>query len=465
MRARKITLLVLLLLAVGAVFVLPRYVSEPWIAGEVKDKPATANAAPAYVSPSTAAEKTRYRQDSQSVLAQIIAIRDRLQDQHVDLWAEISFHLALQKIEDGDEQYSYGEYRVALDNYEQALSELTLLEELGRKKLETALTAGFEGVESLHVSLATAAGELAMAIAPNELDVQLLSARLKVLPRLAAQLEAGDRERAAGHLAEAEIVYQEAVSLDPRHQRAAASLTAVRKDIIESNFRLHMSHGFVALDNDDFVQAESAFRQAERVHPGNAAVEQALAHVETRKSRMLVTQQIGQAAELESREQWQQALNIYTALLEQDATLTEVKVKVISARVRAELDRRINDVLEDPLSLANPSVYRVAQATLNDARGILKPGEILRAQIAKLERALVAAVLPVQVVFQSDNLTKVTVFQVAELGWFEQTSLQLKPGRYVAAGTRKGFRDVRIEFTVTDEPLDGPIVVRCVESI
>ena len=71
------------------------------------------------------------------------------------------------------------------------------------------------------------------------------------------------------------------------------------------------------------------------------------------------------------------------------------------------------------------------------------------------------ALSPVNVTFQSDNLTAVTLYRVAELGQFVETSLVLKPGRYIVAGTRLGYRDVRVEFTITGEPLDAPIVVRC----
>ena len=85
---QKITLLVLVIVALGAVFLLPGYVSEPWIVGDIDGRSAAEDSSPSSVSPSTAAEKTRYRQESQSVLAQIIAIRDRLESQNVTIWAE-----------------------------------------------------------------------------------------------------------------------------------------------------------------------------------------------------------------------------------------------------------------------------------------------------------------------------------------------------------------------------------------
>jgi hypothetical protein len=164
-------------------------------------------------------------------------------------------------------------------------------------------------------------------------------------------------------------------------------------------------------------------------------------------------------------EEWKQALAVYELVLAQDSSLTEIKAKLIPVKARSDLDTKLNELNEDPLKLAEPAVYRRAQMTLNDALGIANPGNKLLEQVATLENLLKLAVSPVNVVFQSDNLTKVTLYRVAELGQFEQTSLVLKPGRYIAAGTRNGYRDVRVEFSITGEPMDGPIIVRCEETI
>ena len=110
----------MLILALGAVFLLPRFVSEPWFADDLEVNSAAVDSSPSSVSPSTAAELTRYRQQSQSVLAQIFAIRDRLESQNVAMWGEIEFRQALDNIESGDQQYGYGEYKAALDSYSSA---------------------------------------------------------------------------------------------------------------------------------------------------------------------------------------------------------------------------------------------------------------------------------------------------------------------------------------------------------
>jgi hypothetical protein len=462
---QKIILLVLAVIALATVFLLPVFVTGPWIAGDVDHDIPRQQSSAADVRPSTAAEKTRYRQESQVVLAQIIATRDRLTDMNVDQWAGPGFKLALQNIDTGDQQYSYGDYKESLASYEQALSQLTGLEELGNEKLAAALDDGMLAIESLNPVLAASSSELASAIAPDNVEAGKLAARLESLAALTEQLEAGDKAKAGGDLAAAQIAYQNAVAIDPAHQRAADALTAIKTEIVDSRFRGHMSRAYAALDNDDFETAQAAFNAAGTVYPGNAAVTRGLAQLENRNSQLSVNRQISRAGELESGEEWAQAVSIYESLLAQDASLAEVKVRLIPAKVRADLDRRLNEATEDPLGLSNRSLYQQAQVTLNDARGIPNPGEKLQGQIAALERQMKLSVSPVNVVFQSDNLTLVTLFKVKELGRFEQTSLTLRPGRYIAAGTRQGFRDVRVEFIITGEPLEEPIVVRCLEPV
>ena len=89
----------------------------------------------------------------------------------------------------------------------------------------------------------------------------------------------------------------------------------------------------------------------------------------------------------------------------------------------------------------------------------------INAQIDQLDKALQASQIPVAVIIQSDNLTQISVYKVANLGTLQQTSISLKPGLYIAAGQRAGYRDSRVEFEVSEQSPTGPIVVICSEKI
>ena len=83
----------------------------------------------------------------------------------------------------------------------------------------------------------------------------------------------------------------------------------------------------------------------------------------------------------------------------------------------------------------------------------------------ELSRLLKRAATPLQVQLVSDNATDVSVYKVGKLGTFETHELTLRPGKYVAVGSRPGYRDVRLEFLVGPEQEAKPIVIRCEEAI
>ena len=255
------------------------------------------------------------------------------------------------------------------------------------------------------------------------------------------------------------------MAIDGKHKKAADGLVATQRAITEQSFRRAMTRGFTALEQNRFPQATDAFNQAGNIYPGRQAVIQALSQVETQQSQLLVSQQMQQAGDLERQEQWQQALGIYQSLLQTDPSLTQAKVKTIPVTVRATLHNQLQAALADPLKLSNANAYQKGRRLLKDARGIANPGPVLSQQVADLDRYLSQSTIPVPVVLLSDSLTEVTLFRVAKLGTFEQTSVQLKPGHYIAAGSRNGYRDVRVEFTITGEPMEEPILVSCNEAI
>ena len=462
---QKITLVALGLVLAGTLFLLPHFVSGPWVAGDPEDLPAVPQASPSSVAPSTAAELTRYRQDSQGVLAEIVAVRDRLRASGVERWAAADFQQALDMVEAGDERYGYGEYAESLEQYRQARDRLTAIEDMGRQKLADALAAAAGAIESLNLNVAAASIELAAAIAPDDPQVQTLVARGATLEQVAAHIEAGDQALARDEYQAARTEYRQAVELDPAHQRAARSLRDAGSEVTASVFRGHMSRGFAALERGDYEGARAAFLEAGRIAPGDDAVARALAQVENREEAGFVSGELQRAADLEASERWAEAQSVYESLLAEDPSLTQAKVRLIPSRVRADLDQRLREYIDEPLLLSSEAGYRAAQVALEDARGIPDPGERLRAQIDRLDTLIRRADSPVDVVFRSDNQTHVVVFRIADLGQFEQKSLRLRPGKYVAAGTRQGFRDVRVEFTVTGEATQAPVIVRCEEPV
>lgn len=453
------------LVLVGTVFLLPRFVTEPWVVGGAENLPRIPEASSSTVAPSTAAELTRYRQESQAVLAEIVAIRDRLLERSVESWAEAEFGQATDMIEAGDERYAYGDYEASLEQFRLARIRLGEIETMGQQKLAQAIADAEAAIESLNPNAASTSIELAVTIAPQDSQTQELATRVEDLARVAAHIEAGDEALARDDPQAAQAEFRQAVDLDPKHRRAAKSLALAKTEVSASAFRSQMSRGFAALEGKDYDGARSAFLKAGEIQPGNVSVETALAQVENLESGSVVRNELEQAADLEAREQWREAVSIYERLLDEDPSLVDARARLIPAKVRADLDEQLSAYIEEPLRLSGEAEYRAAQGVLENAKGIANPGQRLSEQVARLDSLLQVANSAVDVVFRSDNQTHVVLFRVADLGRFQQLSLKLRPGKYVAAGTRSGYRDVRVEFTVTGEPLQEPIAVSCEEPV
>ena len=92
-------------------------------------------------------------------------------------------------------------------------------------------------------------------------------------------------------------------------------------------------------------------------------------------------------------------------------------------------------------------------------------GQRLAEQRDELSRLLKRAATSLTVPIVSDNVTDVMIYRIGRLGSFMRKEVNLRPGTYVAVGSRPGYRDVRREFRVAPEIEMQPIVVQCEEPI
>jgi len=110
-------------------------------------------------------------------------------------------------------------------------------------------------------------------------------------------------------------------------------------------------------------------------------------------------------------------------------------------------------------------VAREAEALLERARGVESPGPRHRAQLAALERALADARTTVAVQLESDGQTELVLSRVGRLGTLTRRTVELRPGTYTVVGSRRGYRDVRRQFTIAPGSPAPTVVVRCEEAI
>jgi len=331
--------------------------------------------------------------------------------------------------------------------------------------LATQLRAGGEALEAGQPEAARQAFELAKLIAPDDAraveGLRRAEVLGKVLPRLAEAEAAALGERPL----EAVTLYEQVLREDPAHPGARAGLARARAALGSDAYARAIGDALAALREGRDKDARAALARARSLRPGGVEIAAVEAQSSAVGARRELTATRESLAALESAERWGEALAGYERWLARDPTLEFARSGRSRAAPRAELARRLDAMVGDPARLTAPEVRREADQLLARADAVRGSAPVLRSQTTRLRDTLELYDRPVAAVLQSDGLTQVTLQRWGAVGMFTRKELQLKPGRYVAIGSRPGYRDVRREFTLTPGGAAVTVDVRCTEAV
>ena len=135
-------------------------------------------------------------------------------------------------------------------------------------------------------------------------------------------------------------------------------------------------------------------------------------------------------------------MSAYQEILDIDSTVVVARAGLARSKSRAQLNSRLDKILDNPLRLSDDAVYSATRTLYQQALALDSKGPLLREKLARLNELLQTARTPVPV-----------------------QQLELKPGTYTAVGVRQGYRDVRREFTVDRTEQGKVIEIACTEPI
>jgi len=458
----------LLVLVGGVVFVLPRFISppEPAASRVVVVDPQPDKAAPANtVSPFDEAQKLRQREAAQNVLAELLDLQESLEGQEAQTWAADEFSSVFSLAAQGDEAYRNQDFVDAREYYQQGLDILKALDASLPQVFEEYMARGNQAILDGDAELAESSFSVAVLVNPDSSDAVTGLDRSQLLEEVLGLLSRGQALHEEGQLEEARDFYREALAIDPVHESAAEWLTRANNDILDRDFSATMSRGFTALAADNPEEAEAAFRDALGLKPNSPEASTALEQTISAMTLSAINVHLRAADNYVQQEQWATALAEYEAALEIDANVVSAREGRSQANSRHNLDNYLETINNDPLRLAEDSVYQQAVGIYNEAVKITGDWPRLAGQLSTMRRYLERATEPVTVQLQSDGLTSVTVYTIGELGQFTDQTLNLTPGAYVAVGVREGFRDVREEFVVGFNGESPRVTIQCTEEI
>lgn len=398
-------------------------------------------------------------------LGELLSDLERLQLRAVERWGGPAWQRAMDIYKNGDEAYLDRDYALAGERYAEALALLQPLFARIDAEFRQAMQAGTAAFEAGNHADAVRLFDLAVAITPGNARAEQWLERARNLEAVLRLTDQGLRFENDLELLAARSAFEKALELDHGWQPAAAALERVEAAIRQRSFEQRMTEGFAALSAGNYPTARAAFEAARTLKPESPQPADGLLQVEQEVRLAKIRRLEDEARALEAGERWQEAVQKYEEILDIDGLLQFAQAGLARARERAALHAKLESYIAEPDSLSAPPVMQEATDLLLRISRMADTGPRLEDQKDELSRLLKRAATPLTVHFVSDNATQVSIFRVGQLGTFATRELQLRPGSYVAVGSRPGFRDVRLEFRVAPELEAEPIVIKCEERI
>ena len=361
----------------------------------------------------------------------------------------------------GEKAYREARYEDARARYAQADERIAALEARAPALAAALVERGELALAQGDSAAAAASFERALTIDPAHAAARDGRARAATLDQVLALLgQAAGNER-RGDIDKALAAYREALAIDAAAPGAASAIQRIEREQRGDAFRDSLGRGLGALARRDFAAARRALARAGELDATNPELIAAQAHLERAEKAERIEQALTRGDAATRKERWAEAVTHYERALAEDDTLSTVRAALDAARARARLDAELGNVLAAPKKLVDDDAHAAASRLLARAGRIAAPGERLSAQLARLEHALALARTPVSVHLRSDGLTAVRIEGVGELGSFAAHTLSLRPGRYVARGTRDGHAAVRVEFELAPGSAATEVSVIC----
>jgi len=380
-------------------------------------------------------------------------------------WATDVFAGARAAGEQAAQRFAVGDYAVAQQGWEAAVAQLAELERRRPAELRAALDRGKAALAQGKTGEARQAFELALAIEPGHAAASAGMERAARMEQAFSIVDAAVADERAGQLGAAEQGYRKALALDAAAPGAHEGLARLAARQAGDAYAAAMSRGLADLAAGRTDPARAAFQRALALKPDSREAREAIAALDQGQRASALRLLEARAKGAESDERWEEALVAWQEAAALEPGLAPAREGIARSQPRAQLQRRLDTLIQKPERLWDPAGRGEARTVLAMAAAAGNPRQHLAAAARELEQLAAAAQTPVRLRLESDGLTNVAIYRVGQYGAFAERNVELLPGRYTVVGTRTGYRDVRHELMLTPGAAPAPVVVKCEEPI
>jgi len=390
--------------------------------------------------PLEAAAIAQFRSDAEHALQNFLRTQAQPGLSNAEVWASDSWQMAIDT--GGDKEFGQGNFSPALKAYQDAGTQLQSILDNREQILQDSLVAGWQYLHENAVKEASAAFERVIAMQVNHQDAHLGLERAAVREHVLELMLSAQQAEVSNNLQLAAEAYNSALQLDPLYSPAREALEEVESILRNRAFQDSMGQALQAIDSGEFATAEKALKEAARIKPADPVVK------ETRQRLLAARRQAGlsslrlAAQNLVEKEDWTAAAEKYRDALAIDSQAAFARSGLARAQEKQQLHKQLDHYLSDTTRLYSTDPLDNARKLLAANQQTAASEPLLAEKLATLQQAVGLAVIPVDLLILSDNLTQVSIYKVGRFGSFEQKQFSLLPGKYTITGSRQGYRDV-----------------------
>lgn len=354
-----------------------------------------------------------------------------------------------------------GRFATAKKQFDSAHAALGRAQQALQAFVDENLRKAMEAINEGNKEAALAAFQSALEKDPaNELAQQGMK-RAEVADRVHALLRQGGSFEAEKDYARAKESFAKAFELDAFSAVAQQGKSRNERLQKESEFNGALTEATTYRTHSVWPKAIAAYERALKVYPDKEEVKKALKETRETAHAEAVKLALAKAGDFENRMEWEQARSAYNEAMELDAKIEEAKEGYFRTgrMIRALMQyNKLVDVAEVHVQHAE---FQRAIRSFNEAMAIKPSYLALTDRVSQLREVLNAQSKPVEVTFQSDGDSWVSINNYRMLGKIKTTTLKMLPGDYEIISRRKGFQDVMLVLQVRNGTTPPVVRVAC----
>jgi len=372
-----------------------------------------------------------------------------------------AYNRAFSAASEGRQFLEQGSFKAASIKLVESEHEMDKIDKAIAASIEDSLLNGRRALANRDKQRAMTAFQAVLTLDPGNEEATRGLTRAETIDILGDLLERAVLLETSGGFEEALALFEEAQASDPLSARAQQGVARLRKKIKDRDFEAAIAEAEAAAQDDDWGTVISAYERALEVYPRHGEIQNLVTQAREKDHELSVQKSLAAAYGYENDRNWMAARKAYLQTLELEPKQKEAEQGLIRTSRILRVVLRYEKLLELAADQAARAEFQPSIRSFNEAISI-KPDyiQLTESQIT-LKNLLSAQSKPVEINFQSDGKTWVTISHYKLLGKFKEERSKILPGDYEIIGRRKGYEDVVLLLQVRAGTPPPTVIVVC----